>query len=418
MPIVPVVLMLLAGLSSFPSPAGAGEGRQDAAVRPQAPLGDLPSPEGPHAAAIASLGDHAWLDLGSPAPDPRWGRAPGRSWCCTMPFAGALRGAFLYGEGQHGFIKPDGRYMDDCWFYDLSAHRWICVYPGTDAKNPGLAPDGAGFPADPAGHRIPVSLCIHAYDLLSYDTDRGRLLIMGTHEGHFAPPALKALLPPGGKMPPSSPWSYDPRRGSWEVLPVDGPSPEKAEGTLLYLPGEKRVFFRSGKSEAVWFYEVDRNAWTRVTPKGPRPPFGIDPTSCYDSKRRRIYLGGGSYPSVEEGKNALWIYDLSTDTWIDPQPAKTPLSGYATNYANLRYDPLADVVIVFRHAEKNRGIYVYDPAVNAWSEEILAFPEGFPPRCVNGFYDPKWNVYLFHVAGDSRPDGRIWAYRYRRVPPK
>ncbi len=157
------------------------------------PLGGLPGAEGPHAAAIRYLGDRGWIELGRPAPDPAWGRAPGRSWCCTMPFAPALRGAFLYGEGQHGFVKPDGRYMDDLWFYDLNGHRWICVHPGTDAKDPGLATDAEGFPADRLGRRTPVSLAVHAYDLLTFDDERRRLMIMGVHSV-----ASTAFTIPGG----------------------------------------------------------------------------------------------------------------------------------------------------------------------------------------------------------------------------
>src|SRR5256885_14446878 len=58
---------------------------------------------------------------------------------------------------------------------------------------------------------------------------------------------------------------------------------------------------------------------SRVAPRGPPPPFGIDPTACYDTKRDRIYVGGGSYP-VAPGPNAFWAYDVRTDTWIDPKP--------------------------------------------------------------------------------------------------
>lgn len=401
------------------TPANAQSGGDQARINVQAgPLKGLPSVDGAHAAAIQALGDNSWIDLGPPAPDPNWGRAPGRSWCCTMPFVPGLRGAFLYGEGRHGYVKPDGRYMDDCWFYDLNGHRWICVYPGTDAKNPGLKLGEGGFPVDKDGRPTPVSLCVHAYDLLTYDSDLRKLMIMGVHEYHFATKPLKALLPPTGKVTPSSPWFYDLAKGVWEVRKVDGPSPEKAEGTFLYIPGMKKGFYRSGNSKFVWFYDPAGNAWRRVTPKGPGPPFRIDPTACYDPKRKRVYIGGGSYPSVKEGKNALWIYDLKSDTWVDPQPKHTPLSHYATNYATMRYDPVADVVIVARHSGKKRGIHVYDPSVNAWKDETLRFPEAFPKKCVNGFYDRRWNVHVFHVAGDSRPDGTIWAYRYRRAEPE
>src|SRR5262245_10019551 len=73
------------------------------------PLQGLPGNPGPHAAALRDLGDNSWMELGAPAPDPVWGSAPGRSWHCTMPFASTVRGAFLYGEGVHGHVKPGGR---------------------------------------------------------------------------------------------------------------------------------------------------------------------------------------------------------------------------------------------------------------------------------------------------------------------
>lgn len=372
---------------------------------------------GPHLEKIRALGNGSWADLGPAAPDPKWGSAPGRSWCCTMPFDPVRRGAYLYGEGVHGHVTSDGRYMDDAWFYDFDAHRWACIYPGTNVKEPGLKPDADGFPVDKDGARTPVSLCVHAYDLLAFDTDLGKFMIMGVHEYHFAPASLKALMP-SGKVPPSTPWHYDSRTGKWEVWKVEGPSPEKAEGTLLYVPTRKKAFYRSGKSEFVWFYDPTARSWTQVKPPGPKPPFGIDPTACFDPKRDRIYIGGGSYPSVPEGKNAIWIYDLKTDAWIDPQPKNTALSHFATNYATLRYDPVADVVLVHAHAEKKRGVHVYDPAANEWSAEPRPFPAGFPKGCVNGFYDPKENVHVFHVAGDSRADGKFWAYRHKRAGDK
>src|SRR5262245_50226850 len=92
------------------------------------PLAGLPGGPGAHVSRIRSFGDNEWSNLGSPAADPKWGRARGRSWSSKMPYAPDLQGAFLHGQGIHGFIKPDGYFMDDIWFYDLNGHRWICIY--------------------------------------------------------------------------------------------------------------------------------------------------------------------------------------------------------------------------------------------------------------------------------------------------
>jgi hypothetical protein len=136
---------------------------------------------------------------------------------------------------------------------------------------------------------------------------------MGTHEYHFAPKSIKELLHATGKVPPSSPWSYDLKTGTWDVRKVDGPSPETAEGTLLYLPALKKTFYRSGKGDSVWFHDAAQNGWTRVTPKGSAAAVGIDPTACLDPKCERDFTsaaeailgrGGANAPDLRPKENA------------------------------------------------------------------------------------------------------------------
>jgi hypothetical protein len=73
------------------------------------PLKNLPSEPGTHIAKIKAMQPGSWLDLGSPAADPKWGRARGRSWGghALVP-APEFRGAMFTGEGPHGYVKPDG----------------------------------------------------------------------------------------------------------------------------------------------------------------------------------------------------------------------------------------------------------------------------------------------------------------------
>src|SRR5688500_14950724 len=102
--------------------------------KPRGPLATAPAKPGPHIERIKALGDNEWLSLGPPAPDPKWGRARGRSWSSNMPCAADLRGAFVFAEGVHAYVKPDGHYMNDLWFYDIQTHRWNCLYPGIEVK--------------------------------------------------------------------------------------------------------------------------------------------------------------------------------------------------------------------------------------------------------------------------------------------
>jgi hypothetical protein len=388
------------------------------------PLARLPRKPGPHVARIRALGDNTWLHLGKPRPDPKWGSARGRSWTAKMAFAPDLGGAFLFGEGVHGWWnRKTGRYMDDLWFYDLNAHRWVCAYPGAHVHRLDLRLNAHGFEVTKTGMPLPVAQMAHGYEATAYDTDRKRFLFMPCPGGSWQVLRERRTRwlkqPHGSKLDPSSPWAYSAKAGRWERRAVRGQSPQSGFGhVLVYLPVQQRTFFW-GSGHEVWFYAARTNRWTKVSPKGPPPPFGIDPTACLDTRRQRIYLGGGSYP-VAKGPNALWVYDLKTDTWIDPRPKGRPCRGsnsYATNYATMTYEAAADVVLLNRHggATGERGLYVYHPGANTWTAEPKPFPKGLTWQCVNAFYDPHLNVHVFHSAGDSRADGTIWVYRHRRT---
>jgi hypothetical protein len=212
----------------------------------------------------------------------------------------------------------------------------------------------------------------------------------------------------------ASPWFYDVATGRFDRRATAQKSPRSGFGdALVYLPGQRRAFFRHG--EEVWFYDTAANTWTEIQPAGPKLPFGIDATSCYDAKRDRIYLGGGSYPLTPAGTNAFRIFDLKTNAWIDPQPSGAPCHGsnaYNTNVAVMEYDRGRDAVVIFRFGGKaeERGIFVYDPAANAWTTADANFPRKWG-QCTNAFYDPELNAHFFHVASDSNDNGTIWVFR-------
>jgi D-alanyl-D-alanine carboxypeptidase/D-alanyl-D-alanine-endopeptidase (penicillin-binding protein 4) len=397
-------------------------------TKPAIPLSGLPSRAGEHVAKIAAMADDTWLDLGPPAPDPVWGSARGRSWGADMAWAPDLGVAFLTGEGVHGWWdKQTGRYMDDLWAYDLRAHRWICVHPGSDVNNLDLKVNEHGVEVTPDGQPMPVAQMVHGYQGSTYDTDLHRFMFMPCSAGYWDKSMGERRLTWLGKKSNEvakgcSPWLYDVRAGEWDRRSTGGaPAPTGHFGdVLMYVPGVKKTFLRTAGSE-IWWYDAMANQWTRVSPKGPPPPFGIDPTACYDPRRNRIYIGGGSYP-VATGPSALWAYDVASDTWIDLQPKGTCCGGsnsYNSNIAVMTYDAAGDVVVLNRHtavtAKGETGMWIYDPAANAWDERPRPFLEGMSWRQVNGFYDPELNVHVYHSARDSDLGGIVRAYRWKRA---
>ncbi|HVH71131.1 MAG TPA: hypothetical protein VNB49_08495, partial [Candidatus Dormibacteraeota bacterium] len=211
--------------------------------------------------------------------------------------------------------------------------------------------------------------------------------------------------------------------GKWNRLRTGTPAPPSSYGdTLIYLPARKQAFF-AHRSSDVWLYDIPANQWKHVDAKGPKPPFGIDATACYDPQRERIYQGGGSYPVTPSGTNAFWIYDLNSQRWIDPKPKGAPCKGstsYPTKNALMLYDSTNDVVLLVVHSffgssKETLGVYVYDPNTHSWGTETLTIPDklGGNNKPKNGFYDPALNAVFVHTAGDSNDDGNIWVYRYK-----
>lgn len=398
------------------------------------PLADLPS--APHIEKVRGLADNTWLKLGAPAADLKWGPARGRSWGAPMPYAPELKAAFLYGEGVHGWYnKQNNRYMDDLWAYDVNAHRWICLYPGADVKNITMKMSDDGFEVDQEGQPIPVAQAAHGFSQITYDTDRRRFMFMPCPGPDWVIALGEKRKSWNGyvKWPhtPSncSPFMFNVDSGKFELHKIEGAFPGigKAD-VLVYLPAIKKTFYYHGSAADAWLYDAKTNIWSRLTPAGPPPPFGIDANACLDLKRNRIYLGGGYYP-VAPGRSAFWCYDVESNAWVNLAPNGKPCLGcnrYGPNHALMHYDSANDVVVLFYHrlpqappdgdvnpGAKARGVYVYDPTSNSWSEGPLPLAEEIG-QCPNGFYSADLNAHFIHCAGDSADNGVMSVYRYKK----
>ncbi len=405
-----LVLMVMAALFLGPQAA-----RKRQAPPTKGPLAGLPSGYGPHLPKIQALGDGAWLSLGAPDADPKWGRAPGRSYTSKMAPAPDLRVAFLYGEGQHGFVKENGRYMNDFWAYDIHAHRWICIDPGVDTRNFFVKVNSDGFEVDRSGEVLPVAQMVHGYEMTSYDPDLRKFIFMPTPSGYWRVKGLAENRPHVPKEawnfynPNASPWMYDVASAKWEVRKISGEGRKSNAGdAAFYIPTLRKTLHFTGDSVAA--YDYAENTWKPLSPKGKLPRI-YDNVACHDPKRDRIYFYG-------EG---LSIYDVATNAWLDVGAARTFRAGVrlASWTGHLTYDSANDAVIAIAHYGDfgaSRGLYVYDPNSNTWTTEPQPFPGDKWGSGVasNGFYDPELNAHFYHLAGDSRDNGSIWVYRHKR----
>lgn len=380
----------------------------------------LPSAAGPAISSIAKMPPGSWLNLGAPKPDPKWGRARGRAWTSKMAYAKSLGGAFLFGEGVHGWVNPDnGRYMDGLWLYDVNAHRWVNLHPGTDTRSPPkLVITRDGFEGIAADRPVPIATMVHGYEMTTWDDDRQIFYSMPNISTYYRKPLptiARFRTQNAGRINrnAASPWMFDPWNRRWHRLRTANPSPRSSYGNvLIYVPSLRRLFFYNAKQ--VHFYDPGKNMWTGTSPGGPLPPFGIDPTACHHSHRDRIYIGGGAYP-VASGPNALWYYQVDENRWVDPRPTGSPGgNSYGTNFAVMTCDTNRDRVHLLRHRGGDRGLHVYDVRNNVWSDRPVALPRYWPRSAMpSGFYHPALGVHIYHVANDSEDDGQIIVYRPR-----
>jgi hypothetical protein len=337
-----------------------------------------------------------------------------------------LRGAFLAGLGPNGFIKPDGHTMDDVWFYDLQAHRWICIYPGTDTatfirkvEQRELDVDRDGQVVDRNGQPVPVNAGIGGGGNVTYDSDRRQFVSQSRYNcnGFLFPPLLEQgvlrLKERGCNRKTCSPWAYDAASGQFDRHPVAGEEPETCnEGTanqLIYIPGLKK-FFCAGRGGTA-FYDPEARAWTQVSAQGVGMT-GINHGACYDPKRRRIYMGGGSNSDARTPGDNFYVFDLGTLTWSRPNPVGEFPTSMSNNDSFFNYDAASDRVVVMESF--GRRVFAYDPAANAWTHVSSPRPD-IGSSCGSGFYDPVLNAYFcyFAMGGDDR--GQMLVYRFRRA---
>lgn len=351
-----------------------------------------------------------------------------------MPAAPGLGGAFVFGEGVHAHVKPDGRYMNDLWFYDANAHRWVCLYPGIEVKavarqikDGDLTLDARGLLVDRDGQPLPP-LLIHAYGYLGYDPDRKRFAFFGRQFGNYFTTgkggvfaeanALFEGLRAAKEFPQLSPFFYDVASGRIDCFPVGfAPKGQPYGANVLTYVASRRQFCYAG-TDGVWFLDDAKRTWVDAKPGGP-PPTGIDHCAAYDPTRDRIYY----YYKDKKVEDSFAIYDVKANAWSRPRPAGVG-PAFASAYESVfNYDAANDRLVVIRLYETKdepglrRGVYAYDPKANAWADP-LPLPTAAAKAVRNGnygFYEPGLNAYFCHFAGDSSADGVMWAYRYKRV---
>ena len=140
-----------------------------------------------------------------------------------------------------------------------------------------------------------------------------------------------------------------------------------------------------------------------------------------ESRESRKTLAKHGPPLCSEGDDSkgegLMAYDLESNCWSHLKPTGTAPLPANTNAAFYEYDARLDIVVAIHFKGKSHGIfvYMYNPKTNSWADPIPFAVDG--PKfqfAANTFFDRELNAYFCHVAGDSKDDGVMWVYRYKK----
>jgi len=364
---------------------------------------------GPQEEGLEALPSGKWVRLGEPCRDVPAG---------MLAYSGMAvdprgRRLLLFGGGHNDY------WGNEVWAWEIPARAWKKLTEPTPRDEYASAPfDWDRSPGMFPHLKLPVSR--HTYDSVEFAEHAGVLYAAGSSTYSGGGETLwkagegytrGASGPRRGKgWGPFDAWLFDPRTLRWTYV-----RPETAAGwggnICAYAPDLRRVIVMGSDSSGFWgpfTYDPGTGAWADLKPKG-RPATGIHQTATYDSRRKVCYLVGGS-----SAGDALWAYRFETHEWAALDPAgRRPRLRDGTGSA---YDASADVLVTYG----KDGLWVYDPAANAWQENpARGGPE--PPRKgdtgssaeIYGRlkYDPVGRV-VFLVIGGHGPGVEVWGYRH------
>ncbi len=296
-------------------------------------------------------------------------------------------------------------------------------------------------------------MCPITYETsLTYDSDRGRVVLWGAHgrradspqtgetwfydaaanswsrlvdsrewpnatclvTGTAYDPANQVVVSPlsgtGGhgwvnslriNMQYSIPWVLDARSGQWYAaktadhegaLSMVPQAADPAHGVLFWWQGD------------IYTYDAYSNEWHTMRPPGPKPQFPHLGGGAFDTKRGRF---------LAVADDSTWAYDLAANRWADLKPAGAGPAGCPAVY-----DAANDVLLAFR-VQRRKGVQVsvYHIDENRW-EDLPPVHPNLHYGTLDVAYDSRNNVVVFSGGWETGRSGEAtvretWTYRYK-----
>ena len=181
-------------------------------------------------------------------------------------------------------------------------------------------------------------------------------------------------------------WEYDSSTGSWtEKYPMSSPSAKYGHAMATIYGDDKTLYFGGVTGTGgwtyyndTWIYDSSDGQWTQISPStAPRGRYATA-LATFDGTKKTLLFGGrigwSSYDDV------TWLYDSSTDSWVNQNPGGSKPS--ARGYAAMAAIPGDDKVVLFGGSLGNNyysDTWVYDLSEIVGLRLNLALPLRFHP---------------------------------------
>jgi N-acetylneuraminic acid mutarotase len=211
-------------------------------------------------------------------------------------------------------------------------------------------------------------------------------------------------------------WFFDCGADSWTKVSTKGPVPPfrdyhsmvyNAKAGQLMIFGGLRDFGRMELLDDQWTFDIETSTWTQVTPDGNRPPARFGQTTAWDEDGQRLFVQGGVGAGGQYTAPDLWTYDAAKKTWAQQAGAG------ARNFAagQMVYVADRDQLLIFGGQGSNIE-YWCDLGTGHWTPAAAAAPaegRGFHAMAL----DPATNrLFVFggvrKTFADACVPGTLW----------
>jgi hypothetical protein len=209
-------------------------------------------------------------------------------------------------------------------------------------------------------------------------------------------------------------WRLDLRTNRWSRIAAGRPPANLLDDAMAYGPDTKAMVLHSGSNRQLWIWDLASGRFRKAKQSLPRRG-AAGATVFYDPTQRRMLIAGGGALEgpFNQARSAVFreLYAFDPKTETVKKLADCPIPLYEAHLAFDTKNKLFFTAASFWKGDHPSGVYVYDPAKDAWK----AVKSKNPVPTSNNWF--SW-VQLCYDADHGCLIGKVGEklYAFRYVP--